>query len=83
MAKREKQCTVSGCNLDVYVESKCYRHFKTEDRVKDSEGDKAQGDVGDGKKTPEPVLSYPAGVKAAAVNPDRKYSTKGSTKGVK
>lgn len=74
MAKREKQCKISGCELDVYIEGKCYRHFKTEDRLKDSEGDKAQGRSGDAKKEQEKVSKYPAGVKAADVNPAREDS---------
>lgn len=74
MAKTEKKCRVRGCDVDVYVESKCYRHFKTEDRVKDSEGNKAQGLKTNAGKDGEQTLAYPAGVKAAEVNPDRKDS---------
>lgn len=64
------QCNVSGCDFPVYVETRCYRHFKTEDRVKDSEGKKADGKSG----APATKMAYPAGTKAADVNPKRKDS---------
>lgn len=72
MAKKQKQCKIKDCEQPLYVESKCYRHFKTEDRVKDSDEQKA-----DGTQTGGGNLSFPAGVKAAEVVPERKEKVAG------
>jgi len=67
-----KTCNVSGCTMPLYVESKCYRHFKTEDRIKDSEGAKAKGNEPAGG-----TLTHPAGTKATKQVPERKTRVAG------
>ncbi len=60
-------CSLKSCTLPVYMESKCYRHFITEDRDKDSEGRKADGSANHAERAVEQVLAAPKGTQAEKV----------------
>lgn len=74
---KTKKCRIKGCDFDVYVESRCYRHFKTEDRVKETDEAKAQGDGDPGAVKKTRKMAHPAGTKATETNPAREDSVSG------